>query len=153
MSEKLKEFIGSELLELWNDGQLLLASASGGFHDFSFVVFPAAKVYEGFLKKLFFEIGAITKDQYESERWRVGRALNPQLEKDLRHTESVYDRIVNYCGGEGLADELWRVWKRGRNQVFHFYPSRVVKLSYPEAREIVDDIERTMEKALGDCKR
>jgi len=156
MTDRLKGFLGSELLPLFEDGDRLLEStlstpSTSAYSDFSFIVFPFAKVYEGFLKKLFLQIGAINEYQYNNDRWRVGRALNPQLEKDLRHTESVYDRIVEHCGGQNLADTLWRVWKMGRNQVFHFWPGRSKALSLAEASEIVREIEKAMESALQEC--
>ena len=57
-------YIEGDLQELLKESILLLrilvsmgADLPGGrreFHDYSFVVFPAAKAYEGFLKKLFF---------------------------------------------------------------------------------------------------
>lgn len=154
MTDKLRDFLGPELLPSFADGEKLLASASGGFSDYSFVVFPFAKIYEGFLKKLFLKIGAINEYQYDNDRWRVGRALNPQLEKEYRHTESVYDRLVDYCGSNGtsLADELWRVWKRGRNQVFHFWPGKSKPLGLDEAKEVVGEIEKVMESALTECR-
>lgn len=152
MSSKLEEFLSSELLPLFRDGEKLLANAPVGLSDYSFIVFPFAKVYEGFLKELFLRIGAINKWQYENDRWRVGRALNPQLEKELRHSESVYDRIVAICGGEPLAEALWQTWKRGRNQIFHFWPGKSKPLSLVEAREITDEIQKVMELALEDCK-
>lgn len=158
----LADFLSPELLAEMEDGEKLMVSASGGFRDYSFVVFPFAKVYEGFLKKLFFQIGAINEFQYKNDRWRVGRALNPQLEKDLRHTESVYDRIVEFCGGvahenapsrgQQLAETLWQAWKRGRNQVFHYFPGRSRPLSLVEATEIVAEIKNAMEMALVECK-
>lgn len=151
MTDRLKSFLGPELLPLLGDGEKLLTNAPTGLSDYSFVVFPFAKVYEGFLKELFLRIGAINQYQYDNERWRVGRALNPQLEKELRH-ESVYDRIIDHCGGVNLADQLWKVWKRGRNQVFHFWPGKNKPLSLTEAREIIDEIQKVMELALEDCK-
>lgn len=152
MTTAVSDFLGNDLRLLQSDGEKLLASATGGFYDYSFVVFPFAKLYEGFLKKLFFQIGAINKFQYENDRWRVGRALNPQLEKDLRHEESVYDRIANLCGGTDLPDTLWRAWKRGRNQIFHFYPTEFKPLSLSEAREIISEFHFAMESALEQCK-
>lgn len=151
MTEKLRGFLGLELVPLWTDGEKLLASVTAGFTDYSFVVFPLAKVYEGFLKKLFLAIGAITESQYNNDRWRVGRALNLELEKEFRHVESVYDRIVAHAGVE-IADEMWRVWKRGRNQVFHFWPGRSEPLSLEKAKEIGREIETVMEKSLEECK-
>ncbi len=152
MTDALKGFLGEDLRKLHDDGEKLLASASGGFYDYSFVVFPFAKLYEGFLKKLFFGIGAINEFQFKNDRWRVGRALNPQLEKDLRHEESVYDRIVNNCGGNSLPDLMWKAWKRGRNQIFHYYPEQFKPLPLIEAQEIVLEIKNVMEKALEECR-
>ena len=151
MSNKLASFLGPELLPLFEDGQKLLTEAPMGLSDYSFVVFPFAKVYEGFLKKLFLAIGAIDEHQYNNDRWRVGRALNPQLEKEYRH-ESVYDRIVDRCGGVNLADTLWKAWKQGRNQIFHFWPGRNQALTLAEAGGIVGEIEAAMEVALVDCR-
>ena len=42
-----------------------LPSGSKVFHDYSFIVFPAAKAYEGFLKKLLGKRYTIHKDIYE----------------------------------------------------------------------------------------
>lgn len=153
MTEKLHSFLGPELSSVWADGDKLIASASGGFHDYSFVIFPFAKVYEGFLKKLFFGMGAITERQFHSEHWRVGKALNPQLEKNLRLDESVYDRLITMCSdGKELADTLWRAWKRGRNEIFHYYPDHQMHLSFTEAREIVVQLEQAMELAMQNCQ-
>lgn len=152
MTNKLHDFLGPGLLPSYQDGEKLLAEVPTDLSDYSFVVFPFAKVYEGFLKKLFLQIGAIDEYQYNNDRWRVGRALNPQLEKDLRHTESVYDRIVEHCNGVSLADKLWQAWKKGRNQIFHFWPGRSKELSLVEAKEIVGEIEAAMETALTECR-
>lgn len=148
MSEDLKNFLGPELLGMWADGDRILASASGGFHDYSFAVFPFAKVYEGFLKKFFLKLGAINEHQYNSDHWRVGKALNPQLEKDLRHDESVYDRIVELPGGQILADALWNAWKEGRNRVFHYFPGLHTPLSFEKAQTIILQINEAMEMAV-----
>lgn len=153
MTTALQSFLENDLYALWTDGERLLASASGGFHDYSFVIFPFAKVYEGFLKKLLFRIGAIDERQYQNDRWRVGRALNPQLEKDLRGSESVYDRLVQYCGGgHELADSLWEAWRDGRNRIFHYFPDEYKTLSFLEAKDIVIKIEKAMEMALMQCQ-
>lgn len=148
----LEEFLGSDLAAVYADGERLLASAGGGFTDYSFVIFPFAKVYEGFLKKLFLRLGAITDQQFNSDHWRVGKALNPQLEKELRHEESVYDRIVNVSGGTQLPDILWNAWKNGRNRIFHYFPGQHKAVSYEEARTVVNQLKSAMETALESCK-
>lgn len=152
VKQDIINFLDPPLLSIWNDGEKLLASSSGGFNDYSFVVFPFAKVYEGFLKKLFFQIGAIDENAYRNDRFRIGRALNPQLERDLKHDESVYDRIANFCGGTDLPEHLWKAWKRGRNQIFHFFPNEYRPLSFQEAREIVREIKGAMEMAFEECE-
>lgn len=118
--------------------------------DYSYVVFPFAKAYEGFLKKLFLDLGFISQQVYESNHFRIGKALNPHLEKILRH-ESIYDKIVNLTGGRQLADELWNVWKRGRNLVFHYFPHNFRALSLSDAENIINEMLTVMERAVREC--
>jgi len=119
--------------------------------DYSYLVFPFAKAYEGFLKKLFLDLGFIPQQVYESDHFRIGKALNPHLEKILRH-ESIYDKIVARTGNRELADELWHVWKRGRNMVFHYFPHNFRALSLNDAENIINEILIVMEKAVRECK-
>jgi hypothetical protein len=119
--------------------------------DYSYLVFPFAKAYEGFLKKLFLDIGFISQSEYEGDHFRIGKALNPHLEKRLRKW-SVYDKIVERCGNRQLADMLWNVWRRGRNQVFHYFAHNFKALTLSEAEEIIDHILSVMEKFISECK-
>ncbi len=104
------DYLEEDLQELLRESTLLLERAGKWeqqFHDYSFVVFPAAKAYEGFLKKLFLDMGFIDKKEYLGRRFRVGKALNPSLYnrdmkrhgryKRLRERISVYDKLVGYC--------------------------------------------------------
>lgn len=118
--------------------------------DFSYLVFPFAKAYEGFLKKLFLDCGFITRQQYESDHFRIGRALNPYLEKHLRF-ESVYDKIISYTNDKNLADKLWDMWKRGRNLVFHYFPHNLKALTFNEAEMIIAEMMDVMQKAVSIC--
>ncbi|MCL4390189.1 MAG: hypothetical protein M1484_02065 [Patescibacteria group bacterium] len=145
----LSQFLTPELLSLYDDGDKLIANNKDfDYDDYSFLVFPFAKVYEGFLKLFFLRVGAISEQEYYSDHWRVGKALNPQLEKRFRSKESVYDRIVKLCNGEDLARELWLNWKNGRNLVFHYFPHNLRKLSRPEALSTIDNIKKVMDNAL-----
>lgn len=119
--------------------------------DYSYLVFPFAKAYEGFLKKLFLDLGFIPQHVYEGDHFRIGKALNPHLEKFLRH-ESIYDKIVHLTGDKTLADELWNVWKRGRNLVFHYFPHNFRALTLVEAEEIIGQILTVMQKAVSECR-
>ncbi len=121
------------------------------FHDYSFVVFPAAKAYEGFLKKLLFELKFITEDDYYGKHFRIGKALNPSLPKEMMR-EGVYDKIVKHCGGVELADTLWDTWKESRNLVFHWFPNEKNTLTLAEAGERIEMIVNAIDKSFRECK-
>jgi len=122
------------------------------FHDYAFVVFPAAKAYEGFLKTLFLDLGFISKEDFSSKRFRIGKALNPSLERSLREKEGIYDKLVSFCKGERLADRLWETWKSARNLLFHWFPQERNAISFEEAKERLFAILDVMDLAFKECK-
>ncbi|WKZ25433.1 MAG: hypothetical protein QY322_03540 [bacterium] len=122
------------------------------FSDYSFVVFPAAKAYEGFLKKVFLDMEFITSEDYHGKRFRIGKALNPYLDKRYREKESVYDKLVKYCGGKELADDLWNTWTLCRNTVFHWFPDEKKAITFDEAKTKIDMVIGSMDKAFEGCK-
>jgi hypothetical protein len=128
-----------------------LKGGKEAFNDYSFCVFPAAKAYEGFLKKMFFDLGFINEGDYYGKQFRIGRALNPFLEDKYRY-ESVYDKVVSYCGGKKLADELWEAWKKGRNLIFHWFPEEKNVVTFEEAQDLVATILKAMDKMSTECK-
>ena len=101
--------------------------------DYSFLVAPAAKAYEGYLKDFFLKIGIITPQDYQSDRFRVGKTLNPSL----RYKRfSIFQKLIDMGpAGEQLAEQLWDGWKRGRNRIFHYFPDKVQKLTLEEAKD------------------
>lgn len=162
------EYIEADLQELLVASEFLVnvVKSWGGdlpagrqvFHDYSFVVFPAAKAYEGFLKKMFLDLGFISKEDYLGKRFRIGKALNPFLEKKYRNNESVYDKLVNYCNGlpagrqgQELADTLWDAWTNGRNLVFHWFPDEKKAINFTEAEQKIHLIINAMDKAFVGC--
>lgn len=158
MEEKLEQkiwwgYLEEDLQELLRTSLHLSKKAEElgeGVHDFSFIVFPAAKAYEGFLKKLFLDKGFITKEDYFGKKFRVGKALNPYLDRELRH-ESVYDKLVNFTHGNQLADKLWETWKLSRNLVFHWFPDEKQALTAQEARARLAMITRAIDEAYRAC--
>lgn len=144
---KTSEFIHDSVKSWGAD----LPGGSREFDDYSFVVFPAAKAYEGFLKKMFLDLGFITKEDYYGKRFRIGKALNPSLEKEIRH-EGVYDKIVNFCGGKDLADNLWNTWKMSRNLTFHWFPDEKNVISFAESGERIEMIINAIDAAFRECK-
>lgn len=121
------------------------------FDDYSFLVFPAAKAYEGFLKKLFLDLNFITREDYYGKRFRVGKALNPALEKRYWN-ESVYQKIVALKGNNYLAEKLWETWRLGRNLVFHWFPNEKNALSYEEGVKRIEMIITTIDLVYKECK-
>lgn len=115
--------------------------------DYSFVVFPFAKAYEGFLKQLFLDMGLIEKWQYEHDNFRIGKVLSPFLQKMLRG-RSVYRQLTQLTGNSAFADRLWMAWKRGRNLLFHYYPHNLSSINRAEAQSIIDELIKVMEEAV-----
>ena len=149
------EYIGEDLRGLLLQSQLLVKESpewKEKFDDYSFVVFPASKAYEGFLKKLFLDLGFISKDDYFGTRFRIGKALNPNLDKDIREKESVYDRLVEFCHGPALADKLWLTWKQCRNSVFHWFPNQKNTVSFEEAKDKVVMVVDAIDSCFEECK-
>ena len=102
-------------------------------NDYSFVVAPAAKAYEGYLKDFFFDLEIIDENSYHSDRFRVGKTLNPSL-RYKRY--SIYRKLADlHNDGEQLAEKLWSAWKQGRNEIFHYFPDNVKKLTKTEAED------------------
>ncbi len=158
VSQSLENFLSKDIRSLLADGDSLLSLFTNPTaqvpvpSDYSFLVFPYAKAYEGFLKLLFLRYGIITNKEFESDRFRIGKALNPHLEKRMRRLHSAYDRFVNYCdNGTELADRLWQTWKQGRNLLFHFFPKHYKTVSITQAQDTVAEILMTMEVSLENC--
>ena len=146
-------YIDPELKGLIGDGEVLvnniysqkeLAEVS----DFSFLVFPFAKAYEGFLKKLFFDLGLISHDDYFGDEIRIGRILNPNF---TRSKGNIYGKFCKHLDDTKLPSELWDMWHRGRNRVFHYFPHNFRKLEYEDAVAIVQDFVSIMERAVDGC--
>lgn len=146
--------LNEDLQELLTESVLLLNRVEGWsekFHDYAFVVFPAAKAYEGFLKNLFFQLKFIDDEDYFGKHFRVGKALNPALDADIREREGVYDKVVDYCGDKKVADKLWDTWKNCRNLLFHWFPNERNAIDFIEAREKVGDVINSIDIAYESC--
>lgn len=120
------------------------------FKDYSFLVFPFAKAYEGFLKQIFKDIKFISHLDYISDHLRLGKLMSPNL-VDKLGDRSLYKQMKQTVTKD-FADRVWESWKIGRNQVFHYFPHNVKSLSFEEAELIVGKIIDTMEEAYTKLK-
>lgn len=120
------------------------------FKDYSFLVFPFAKAYEGYLKQLFRDIKFISHLDYISDHFRLGKMMSPNLVNKLGD-RSLYIQISNKVDKE-LADKIWLAWKTGRNSIFHYFPHNLKAISFLESQEIIEIILKTMEEAYTKLK-
>ncbi|MBD3279508.1 MAG: hypothetical protein GF390_02230 [Candidatus Pacebacteria bacterium] len=118
------------------------------YDDYSFIVFPMAKAYEGFLKKLLFDQGLITQHVYEGKRFRIGRALNPDIREHQRDKWWLYDNVERKCGSK-TARFLWETWLACRNRVFHFFPKAKASLELSEASQRLQMMRDAMRQAVA----
>jgi len=143
------QFLSPDQRDLIKDGLFLLEEVEtrglAGISDYSFLVAPFAKAYEGFLKDFFLRLGLITKRNYNSDYFRVGKVLNPNLSQ---RRFSVYSKLEKLkYGNRALAEKLWQAWKNGRNQVFHYFPHNLKKLTLFGARETAEMILEAINQA------
>lgn len=122
------------------------------FQDYSFIVFPAAKAYEGFLKKLLYDLGFITQAQYSGEHFRIGKSLNPNLPVRYRKSDWVYLKLEEYCRNKDVASRLWDTWKKSRNHVFHWFPQLEGYVSLKEAEEHINMIVSVIDQTFTECR-
>jgi hypothetical protein len=114
--------------------------------DYSFLVFTAAKVFEGFLKTYLYQLGLISRAAYFSPHFRIGKALNPDLPMKYRDDYWLFDDLREICGEE-LSLRLWSTWKLARNSVFHYESGGANQLTFEEAQERVEAVVETIETA------
>jgi len=149
------EYLTEDLKDLLLQSQVLFEKTgkwNKKFHDYSFVVFPAAKAYEGFLKKLFLDMGFINNSEYLGKHFRIGKALNPALEKRYRTTESVYDKLATFCNGRELPEQLWKTWKESRNLLFHWFPNEKNAIDRKEAEDRLAMVIDSIDTVFKECK-
>lgn len=118
--------------------------------DCSFIIFPMAKAYEGFLKIYLLEMGLISQKTFEGRRFRIGRALNPDIRLSQRDEFWLYDNVAANCG-DAVARLLWNTWLECRNQVFHYFPNRNQYITLSEVEEYLFMMDSSISQA-HQCK-
>lgn len=139
-----QKYLSLHQLGLLDDVRTILSRLRQPNHvsDYSFLVSPVAKAYEGFLKDFFLGLDIIDQHTYRSDHFRVGKTLNPSL----RYKRfSIFQKLSDlHQNGEELAETLWDAWKFGRNEIFHYFPNNLKKLSRQEAEDRIGLILRAI---------
>lgn len=148
----LWQYVSPQQQILAGDGGFLLEDAKHHLNeeptDYSYIVFPFAKMYEGFLKQLFLDTGIISDRDYRSDHFRIGKALSPHLVTRLG-SRSAYGEVEKRYG-KTLATRLWHTWKEARNLVFHYFPDNYRALTLVQAEGLIAEIIGAMEQAVAD---
>jgi hypothetical protein len=128
-----RKFLSADEKALTHDVELILGRLKSfdKINDYSFLVSPISKTYEGYLKQFFLDLHIINQYDYESDRFRVGKTLNPSL----RYKRfSIFQKLADFDEkGEEIAEMLWDAWKFGRNEIFHYFPGKHKNLSREDA--------------------
>jgi len=133
--------------------QLINLAKSSEYFDYSYIVMPSAKAFEGFIKDVVFDLGLISRERYEGKRFRVGKALNPEIARQHPDGfEILYDDLKKLCHGERLPALLWQAWTQCRNQVFHYFVNRPQRISLEQAEARVHQLVSAMEITTQVCK-
>ncbi len=117
------------------------------FLDYSFVVFPMAKAYEGFLKSFLLDLKLINRQTYESRKFRIGRVLNPDVRQDHQDDQWLFDDLARRLGPE-IARDLWECWLTCRNRLFHYFPKNTDRLTHEQAGRYIEQLFRVMQEAI-----
>lgn len=151
MNERHKRLVETSIL-LYEREISLKISGDQKFdiEDYSFIVFPMSKAYEGFLKRSFLDLELIDQNTFEGHRFRIGKALNPDMHENQKDKYWLFDDIKQMCG-QFLARELWETWLECRNRVFHFYAKDNNVISLETAGEKLLKLGNAM-KSLVECQ-
>ncbi len=150
------QYLSQTQKDLIQEGQYLMNDIikhqTYQFKDYSFLIFPFAKAYEGFLKQVFKDNKFISHLDYISDHLRLGKLLSPNIEERLGD-RSLY-RKIKQASTQSLADRVWQVWKIGRNEVFHYFPHNIKAVSFTEAEDIIEELIETMQEVFETlCKK
>jgi len=148
LSDKQKQFLEQSFYLLKD-----VAYKHKEFYDFSFIVMPASKAYEGFVKDFLFAQKLISEKRYKGTRFRVGKALNPNLAmEDPDGFEALFDDLIDIFGNDHIPTQMWQTWKECRNKVFHYFYDQENAITLEEAEQkfqkILDTIKIVKESKI-----
>lgn len=98
-------------------------------------------------------MGFISEHDYSGKHFRIGKALNPELEERFKGDDDwVYNKLKKYCSGEELPNKLWMTWKESRNKLFHWFPNEKNVINHNEATEKLLMVIDAIDEVFTTCK-
>jgi len=142
---KLDYFMGNRLLKLRHDTEKLLREESMySIHltDYSFVILPLAKCFEGFLKKLLIHLGLVKESLLVTDPYiAVNKYFNP------KH-DSVSSLLKDNKRDKSIPPLIYTVYQECRNNILHYDLHRNTSVnSYEDAQFLAQRIEDAIVKA------
>ncbi len=110
--------------------------------DFSVVVFPSAKAFEGYIKKLLLTIGLITEKEIKEDPYKsiIGRILNGK---------EIKKKLLDKKRGRNIPKLLAVQWELCRNIILHYDLDQPEIIKKEEAFKKIEDIYEVIKKS---CK-
>lgn len=100
-------------------------------YDYSFLVMPFAKAFEGYMKQLLLTLKLVTHQQLRKDEPKIGTILqDKELFKLLRHRNR----------DKGVPSLLYAQWNLCRNILFHYDFTSPSLLGKEEALKKIEDI-------------
>ncbi len=118
ISKEFELFVGDDIVDLKEDSYKLYNRYSemhSPLSDYSFIVFPLAKAYEGILKKILVKTGVLTEAELlQNPNITINRFYNP-LEKG-----AIYQTLKDKTRDKVIPHVIFSVYQECRNQILHY---------------------------------
>jgi hypothetical protein len=149
-SKEFDSFVGSELIDLYLDNCRVfglfetdpIRANNSYVSDYSFLLLPIAKVYEGVLKKILVEKGVIDESVLlENPSVNVSSYLNPVGNKNISNL------LKDKARDKAIPHVIYSTYQECRNQILHYDQHRDSRIkSFDDAkfyqRRILDAIDK-----------
>jgi hypothetical protein len=146
-SEEFDKFLGRELLELYQDScdlfEYINKSEFPIMSDYSFMLLPIAKVYEGALKKVLIAIGLTKLADWEfNPNLSVSKYFNPVGDN------KIFEALEDKARDKTVPHIIYSTYQECRNKIFHYDLYRDDRIKTIEDAEFYKKrIEYAIEKA------
>jgi hypothetical protein len=122
-SKEFDSFVGDELIELYQDSTAIMKDYKNHkdfadlhiLSDYSFVVLPIAKVYEGILKKILVEKGLVSEEEMASSPdLNVSAYFNPV------GNAKIFTHLSDRARDKAIPHVIYSTYQECRNQILHY---------------------------------
>jgi hypothetical protein len=145
-SIEFDEFVGDDLFNLFQDSKYLLVKAQeppfAQVSDYSYIVLPAAKAYEGVLKKILVNAGLVSEQTIlEKPELSLNSYFNPV------GNEGIFNSLKDKARDKAIPHIIYSTYQECRNQIFHHDSYRDSKITLEDADFYIRRIDDAISKA------